>query len=316
MKIPNKIKIAVENRLSAIKSAEFSQDTIKLLLIEIREYLSKDSALKEIAHFIAHPERDRGLILETVNYAYNRSRVLFRQLEGNKSGKGLELDITNLPIDIYDTVTWHFSHIKPNNSKLLRFKRTFVFDKKNNVYRPKKQITQNIIKYIQEAIGVLSLQPALSQTDIIKEIVTTIKRIGLSDYSESIIKEQNAIMVCILSMLHQSSFILKDGKTAEAYLSNEPIVIDMDGKVYLAASVRTELSPVSISFTLISSEVTIKESFSKSMINMDSGFPRIDYTRFDHIEAVRNSEGKMVFVKYAGRAEQGAPPDRYSAGAP
>jgi len=306
MKIPDKIKRSIQNRLSAIKSGEFSQDTIKLLLIEIREYLPQHSALKEIAHFIAHPERDRGLILETVNYAYNRSRVLFRQLEGNKSGKGLELDITNLPIDIYDTVTRHFSHIKPNDSKLVRFKRSFIFDKNSNIYRPKKQITQNIIKYIQEAIGILSLQPALSQTDIINEIVTTVKRIGLKDYSESIIAEQNAIMVCVLSMLHQSSFILKDGNTAEAYLSNDPIVTDMEGKVYLTATVTTELSPVSIGFTLISSEVKIKDSFSNSMINMDFGFPKADYNRSDHIEAVRNSEGKMVFVKYAGKAEQGA----------
>jgi len=298
MKIPDKIKISVENRLNAIKLEEFTQDTIKLLLIEIREYLSKRSALKEIAHFIAHPERDRGLILETVNYAYNRSRVLFRQLEGNKSGKGLEIDITNLPVDIYDTVIWHFNRIKPNKSKLLNFKRTFFFDKNNNVYRPKKQIAPKIIKYIQEAIGILSLQPALSQFDIINEIVATVKRIGLDEYSESIIEQQNGIMICILSMLHQSSFILKDGNTAEAYLSNDPIVTDMEGKVHLAATVTTELSPVSIMFTLISSEVTIRESFSESMINIEFGFPKANYDKSDHIEALRNSEGKMVFVKY------------------
>jgi hypothetical protein len=101
MNIPDKIKTSIERRLSAIQSSQFDQDTIKLFLIEIREHLFKNSALKEIANFVAHPERDRGEILETVNYAYNRSRVLFRQLEGKKAGKGLEFDIAKLPVDIY-----------------------------------------------------------------------------------------------------------------------------------------------------------------------------------------------------------------------
>jgi len=78
MNIPDKIKISIEKRLVDIQLERFSQDTIKLFLIEMREYLHKNSALREIAHFIAHPERDRGEILETVNYSYNRSKVLLK----------------------------------------------------------------------------------------------------------------------------------------------------------------------------------------------------------------------------------------------
>lgn len=304
MSIPDKIKISIEKRLLDIQSAKFNQDTIKLFLIETREYLSNKSALREIAHFIAHPERDRGEILETVNYAYNRSRVLFRQLEGKKSGKGLELDINNLPVDIYDTVSWHHSKIKPNLSKLGKFKKAFIFIREDQVYRPKKPITKKIIKTIQEAIGILSFQPALSQFEIIDEIALTLKNIGFDQYSKVVMKEQNDIMICLLSMLHQSFFKLKDGNTAEAYLSNDPIVNDLDGKVYISASVKTEFSKAAIGFTLISSDVTIKESFSKSMINMDFGIPRAGYKNNDHIEAERNDAGKLVFLKHSKNAEQ------------
>lgn len=309
MKIPDKIKRSIERRLEEVQLETFSQDTIKLLLIEIREYLPSYSVLREIAHFVAHPERDRGSILETVNYAYNRSRVLFRQLDGNKTGKGLELDIDRLPLDIYETVVWHFTHIKPNASKLQRFRRSFVLDKVRDSYRPRKPITDMIIKHIQEAIGILSLQSAVSQADMIQEVVAAVKSVGLGTYSEFILARQNQIMICILSMLHQSLFILKDGNTAEAYLSSDSIMTD-EGKVYLAAAVKTELSPVSIQFTLISSEVTIKESFSDSMFDMKFGFPRISLNKSDHIEAVRNEQGKIVFVKYAKEAEPLIPPDR------
>lgn len=299
MKIPDKIKRDIGKRLEEISLNTFSRDTIKLMLIEIREYLPQKSALKEIAHFVAHPERDKGLILETVNYAYNRSRVLFRQLSGSKPGKGLELDINKLPVDVYETVVWHFTHIKPNVRKLKSFTRSFEFDRVGNFYKPKKEIINETIKHIQEAIGILSLQPALSQDNIIQQILTTVKQLGLAEYAESISAMQNSIMVCILSMLHQSLFYLKDGNTAEAHLSNDPVVTDLEGKVFLSATVKTELSPVSIGFTLISSEVTIRESFSKSMFDMKFGFPRVVLDKSDHIDAMRHENSKIVFVKVA-----------------
>jgi len=296
--IPEKIRKSIKNRLTDIKADSFSQDTVKLLLIELREYLLNTSALREIAHFIAHPERDRGIILESVNYAYNRSRVLFRQLEGKKNGKGLELDINNLPIDIYDTVEWHHSKIKPNISKLTKFKKVFDFNSKDKVYRPQKYITKKIIKTIQEAISIISLQPALSQSDIIEEVVMALETLGFNEYCDAIIKKQNGIMISILAIIHQSSFKLKDGNIAEAYLSNDPIVNDLEGKVYISASVKTEFSKASIGFTLISSDVTIKESFSQSMVNTDFGFPRADYKNKDYIDALRNDAGMVVFVKH------------------
>lgn len=302
LNIPEKIRKSIESRLIDIKADKFNQDTVKLLLIELREYLSSNSILREIAHFIAHPERDRGEILESVNYAYNRSRVLFQQLEGKKTGKGLGLDINNLPIDIYDTVAWHHSKIKPNISKLTKFKKTFVFNSKDKVYRPQKYITNKIIKIIQEAISILSLQPALSQYDIIEEIVSALETIGFNRYCDAIFIKQNSIMICLMAILHQSSFKLKDGHVAKAYLSNDPIVNDLEGKVYISASVKTEFSEASIGFTLISSDVTIKESFSQSMMNMDFGFPMADYKNNDHIDALRNNAGMLVFVKHMNMA--------------
>jgi hypothetical protein len=297
-RIPHKIKRSIEERLIDIKEDRFSQDTVKLFLIELREYLSPKSVLKEIAHFIAHPERNRGKILESVNYAYYRSRVLFRQLNENKTGKGLELDINNLPIDVYETVIWHHSKIKPNISKLNEFKKTFILDRTDKVYRPRKHLTNKILKTIKDAIGMISLQPALSQSDLIDEIVLALEAIGFNEYSDVIIQKQNSIMICLLAILHQSSFKLKDGNIAKAYLSNDPIINDLEGKVHISASVKTEFSNTSIEFTLISSAVTIKESFSQSMVNMAFGFPIADYKNNDYIDAHRNEKGTVTFVKH------------------
>jgi hypothetical protein len=309
MNIPDKIKRSIEKRLEEIKLNTFSSDTVKLLLIEVREYLPQSSPLREIAHFVAHPERDRGAILETVNYAYNRSRVLFRQLDGNKSGEGLELNIDQLPVDIYETVVWHFSRIKPNASKLTRFRRSFAFDKAIDLYRPRRLITEEVIKHIREAIGIVSLQTAFSQEDVVRELSSAVKNVGLGIYSAAIHEQQNQIMICILSMLHQSLLILKDGNTAEAYLSSDSI-LDDEGKVFLAAAVKTDLSHASIAFTLISSQVTIKESFTDSMFDFRFGVPHINLKREDNIEAVRDDKGTIAFVKHAKEAERIDAPDR------
>ena len=296
-KIPEKILKSIESRLSDIREDSFSQDTIKLLLIELRDYIAKESPLKEIAHFIAHPERDRGEILETVNYAYNRSRVLFRQLEGKKTGKGLELDINNLPIDLYETVVKHHSKIKPDIYRLSKFRKAFEFDSSKNVYTAKRFVSKKIIRTIQEAVNILSLQPVLTQPNIIDEIVASLQDIGLADYGDAIITNQIGLMVCFLAILHQSTFKLKDGNTAKAYLGNDPVVNDLEGKVHILASVKTEFSNVPIAFTLISSEVTIKESFSESMFKKDIPTLRTDYHDSDYIEARRNDKGMIMLTK-------------------
>lgn len=196
-----------------------------------------------------------------------------------------------------------------NSSKLLRFKRSFAFDRATNAYRPRKPITDLVIKHIREAIGILSLQTAVSEGDIVRELLTAVENVGLRDSSKAIINQQSQIMICILAMLHQSLFILKDGNAAEAYLGSDSI-LDEGGKVHLAAAVKTELSHASIQFTLISSDVTIKESFSDSMFDLRFGFPNIALDKTDHIEAVRNEHGTIVFVKHPTEVEQVAAPDR------
>jgi len=281
-----------------IASDSFSQDDVKLLLIELREYLPKQSIIKEIAHFIAHPDRDRGIIHETVNYAYNRCRVLFRQLEGNKTGKGLELDIVSLPEDVHATVVWHFTKIAPNPKKLAIFKKVYRYNSKSNSYVPKGELTYKIVSYIKEAIGILSLQPALTQNDVIEEIEKDFEFLGLEDYVSVIHDKQNGIMACILSMLHQSFFTLADGSIAKAHLSNEPIIETLDVPISLQGVVKTELSHASIAFTLVSSNLTVSEFFSDNMFDRTSAFPRTKYSVDDYIDVVRDERNRLVFVKH------------------
>lgn len=306
MNIQSKVTQLIKNRLTEIDKGNFSQDTVKLLLIELREYVPKKSAIRDISDFVAHPERDRGIILDSVNYAYNRSRVLFRQIEGSKTKRGLELDINIIPEDIYDTVMWHYIKIKPDRNKLQKFQNSFKYNKLGKIYTPCVQIIPfEIITYIQEAISLLSLQPVLKQSEIINGIVKFLNDSCFSDFIETIKIKQNEIMVCIIALLHGASFLLKDGNKATASIGNDigadlingQIRLDLERKIHLKGIVKTDLSHVSIAFELITTDLSVGDYFSKNMFNMESGFPRSDYKDSDHIEAKRTNDGKMVFVK-------------------
>ena len=64
-------KHSIISILDKIEEGRFDQDDIKILLIDIRELTGKDEDdLKEIAHFVAHPERTRGLIFDELRKVY------------------------------------------------------------------------------------------------------------------------------------------------------------------------------------------------------------------------------------------------------
>ena len=63
MKIPPKTKGEIGYYLDKIKQVQFDQETLTGLLMTIRESAKQGSLTREIADFIAHPERDRGIIL-------------------------------------------------------------------------------------------------------------------------------------------------------------------------------------------------------------------------------------------------------------
>jgi hypothetical protein len=58
MKINNKID--VQQIVNQIESGECNRIILKSLLIDIRDLLSSSDPIREIAHFIAHPTRDKG----------------------------------------------------------------------------------------------------------------------------------------------------------------------------------------------------------------------------------------------------------------
>lgn len=76
-----KVKQAITKCLVEIQDCSFDEHTIRTLLIVLREYLSKNSLIKELAHFIAHPERNQGIFHKKVNSRYTKLKLSKEQIQ-------------------------------------------------------------------------------------------------------------------------------------------------------------------------------------------------------------------------------------------
>ncbi len=75
-----KIKQALTESLIKIEKKEFDEKTIRTLLIVSREYLRYDGLVKELAHFIAHPKRNKGIFHKKVNSRYAKFKLIEEQV--------------------------------------------------------------------------------------------------------------------------------------------------------------------------------------------------------------------------------------------
>jgi hypothetical protein len=62
----HKAEAQINYCLKKIEADTFDQETIATLLINLRDFVPKDSFTRELGDFIAHPEKDRGIALSHV----------------------------------------------------------------------------------------------------------------------------------------------------------------------------------------------------------------------------------------------------------
>ncbi len=70
-----KVKQVLIKCLRKIENDTFDEDTIRTLLITSREYIKNEGLIKELAHFIAHPVRDRGIFHSKLNNRYTKLKL-------------------------------------------------------------------------------------------------------------------------------------------------------------------------------------------------------------------------------------------------
>jgi hypothetical protein len=219
-------KRSIASTIKKIENSAFDEDDIKLLLINIRELISPKSFIKELAHFIAHPERERGLCYDELNL---RALVMKQWvIETRIISSPMELISIKKPL--YDIIfltglagvkARQFPPKEKKNSDERKIRNfindSYELDKKTNTFTLKKlENLQAIADIALRIFNELSARPIIDSKSLITNLNSDIKEIYNKfmkplQYSDTILEHANDIIACIFCLFQDSQFKVFDG---------------------------------------------------------------------------------------------------------
>lgn len=250
-----KLNHQIESYLNRIKDSDFDEDTFRHLLMSSRDFLKKDSLIKEIAHFIAHPGRDRGIAYKKANSRYLKLKLVDEKTKELTSNVELQNSLKSES----DYTDYMLSSININKIESYLFEALFIdgiedldnslfikhygmsksaikqlikksYSKLGTYYILNKSVLKNykllyflndVMKYIRGSIQITDIldSPTLnSELTVFFNYITT--KFSLNIDLEDIYNEQNKndIFVCIIALLHDATFNFYDGNTGRCFL--------------------------------------------------------------------------------------------------
>jgi hypothetical protein len=280
-----KVKQGLTKCLNQIADGTFDEETIRSLLILSREHLPYDGLIKELAHFVAHTRRDRGMFHKKLNNRYAKFKLVDERVnsisleEVKKSVKtedelsdfmlgGISVEqvesklfkvlyedgLEDLPEDhLLKHTGFKKSQVKEAFKKFYVKKDGFHFlitNKAENFLNaikampneklsPEKEYELNIqlqkdedkvrrikatMKRLQEVVrGAIFFDSVFETKELYGEFETSFSQLigthGLGiQYNASITMRKDEILLCIMTLLHDSTFTFYDGNEARVFL--------------------------------------------------------------------------------------------------
>lgn len=216
-------------RLGRVALGTFTEDDIRLLLISLRERCHGERVLREIADFVAHPERNKGITTDSLREMYLSMRW-FREYVAPK--RTLDL-FAPFPRWVRDLVLYR-SHA-PNTQLQVKFglspkafreleKANYVAMNSGEGRYASSSASSNLAPALAELLQVIHVRPAYSQGEFLQAFGNVVRRNTLipDDQVESIARERgNALTAATLCVLHGSAIDL-DGARGLCSIGVDP----------------------------------------------------------------------------------------------
>jgi hypothetical protein len=307
-------------RIQEIENGTFDEDCVKLLLIEIREKLKGESFLKEICHFVAHSDRDMGICHKKVDVRYaklklveeNTRRILnddfiaknkhkperfftdsmLNYIETKKIEEKLfELIILSGINDIENDLFVKYYNLNRKQVKKLIVK---SYKKDNGFFITKTTLNQkdflfldDILKFIR---GTITGKPAFTQNEILNDFRNGLKRLSLELNHKLDLKKINDntddLIICVLSLLHDSTFKLFDKTIGSGFLSLHP----RENKLEICLMSKAG----KYSLPLITTDIDANDYIECDIEELKE----FEFKSLLWNNCVRNNEGKLKLIKY------------------
>lgn len=308
-----------------IESDRFDESSIRLLLIEIRDYLKRESFLYEACHFIAHPNRDQGICHKTVNSRHAKMKMYEDELDKQKANgffetdefkNGSEWDFSTkmlgymktrkvekklfkiLILDGIDDAPEDYliEHFKKNRKKLkAQILKAYKLVGQHYVLSPaingkSYEFIDELLKFIR---GAIHARAVITQSELEQQLEHGIKKVcNQNKIKVDIVLVKShlqGVTLCIMAILHESTFTLYDKSIAKAYLC-----LNQNTKNRTDYTIGLFVNAERFSFSLFSSEINAADYLELGQDKLDS----YNMTEMPYVHAVRNESGQLELRKY------------------
>jgi len=300
---PNsKLTASLNRSLHKIAADQFDEYDIKMLLIDVREYLREETFLREVADFVAHPQRERGICHKAINARYAKmkmasegtkklieSNIMTR--EPNKpdnfytdkilsyislptiSKDDYQLFVLDSLDDLTDEILIKYYNINKHDAHQLLKK---AFTKNVGFYHLNTKLTLNSIRFIDDLLkfirGTVLGIGALSYDKLQYQFNTALGRVAkdlrlAAFQSKAFSRKFDAIFVSILALMHDAKFKLYDGQEATAYLSLHGNRTTPHESACSSYSIALMAQTPSFSFPIVTSDIGYAEFIGEEGIN-------------------------------------------------
>jgi hypothetical protein len=221
--------VKIIEKLNRILSGKFGIDDVEILLINIREFARKNSffLLLEFCDFVAHPDRNKGIIYDELDILYSKFRYM-------PTNAGDQIDYYNISKEVFtllfqksiDQMTEEFlqENLKMNSTQLKKHILKNLVIKKESVYAAISEQAKNELRSIQEVLIKIPPQVhVLTESKLFKELEICLSSlstsIGFSFSQKEFEKHRNNVLMCFMEIIQNCHFELHDCKIAQGFIS-------------------------------------------------------------------------------------------------
>lgn len=233
--------------IQRIESGKFSDLDLDSLLIYVRDHISGNDlwVFKDICNFIAHPQRDRGIIKDRLDKTYYWILYLNTYNDLNL------IDALRFPVWLRKFLLLQLEDFREESLPYSKKRARQIL----NIPKPQPEtdtldISANMpfVQLAKILIETFTVESIFSQKDFIKGLIAAMQHCGLLFNEDNFYLNGDKITVCLIYILYGKVINVVESESTKISLS-----LDNDGKILLMGSVKIFTN--TISFCIVDTEL-------------------------------------------------------------
>lgn len=228
MTIKGNERAKAQRTVNDVSAGRFDERDIDHLFMSLRAHCGPYKIFREVADFVAHNDiRDKGITNQSLEAFYLSFKYFSEYVSPKRA-----LDIGN-PFPAYIIKLMKYQVDKCDEAKLRqefnvtksrlksRIDNLFKIDNKARTACLSKRLSDPNLKALQHILSFIGSYPAYTQDEIISELIEVLSINKLDFDRDAVLSQGDRIMLCILSLIHESEYDFKGQKTGYCNISCE-----------------------------------------------------------------------------------------------